>query len=615
MMQALNKLMSKWVLIVVVSLVSLGFVFFGLSYYIHDRAVAQSAVATVNGKQILQHQLDRSFDLAKRSVMQQQGGASLTDQQTVQLKQYLLQSIIKNHVLNQAAVNAGVYVSPEEAQQVLLHDPGLQKDGQFDTQRLEQFVFSQGLTMQQFIAQFQRQLTVRQMQMALAQSALSTPLEMQQFYALTQQKRSGGYFILSQSHYLNKSKITSQDIQRYYQQHLSDFKTPEKVSLDYILLSPKNIQSQIKVSEQELQDYYQQNMVNYTVPKRWQVSKIAVKDQATMQKVQQGLKQGKSFAELANLYSETPSAPQWLSEAAVSPALSGFLSQLSVKQVSAPFKTSKGYAIVRLLGVSAAKVRGFSRVRTQVRKALMQQKLDTLLTQKSDQVSDLAYTNPNTLAPAAKALGVKLQRSIMFDRSSHLKGVLSDPKVIAAAFSSELLKQGVNSNPISLKDGSLIVLRVANHVPSTTQDLSRVSSQVRGLLRKQYASRLVALDAYKAQQSLQQGSKPRAVAARYQSSWQQLHRVGRSNKNVNSLILRSLFGAKSGAVTPVEMANGNYAVLVVSKIVNGSGAGLSKKRTIQSQQELQGLWANLLYNIYVSSAMKQAKIKVLSKSL
>jgi peptidyl-prolyl cis-trans isomerase D len=616
MLQVINRLINKWVILALISFIAFAFMFWGVEYYIQGETGSNATVATVDGAHILRQDLDSAFSSVQRKIAQQQGGAALNNQQRQQWRQYTLQGLIQEMALSHAATKAGVYVSPEQAQQMLMTDPGLQLKGKFDPQRLEQFVYANGLTMQKFMSQFQRNLTIEQIQAGIQNSAIVLPGELQRVYALQKQKRSAGYLVLPRKRYLSKAKVTQKNIDTFYQQNKLQFQTPEKVSIDYIMLSPSSMKKQVQVSEQQLRDYYQSNQVNYTIPQRWQIQKIEASDLKTIQKVHAQLKkQGASFASVAKQNQAESFAPQWLSQAAVAPTLADFLSKLSVKQVSAPFKTSQGYAVVKLLNLQASKLRPFADVKGKIRKMLEQQKLDQLLEQKNEQVSDLTYTNPNSLAAAAKALAVPVQHSELFGRNATLKGVLADPKVIAAAFSQAVLQQGVNSNPISLKDGSLMVLRVAKHVASASLPLQKVQAKIRSQLQTQYADRLAALDGYNIQMALQGKQKGAALAKDHGTRWRVVNQVARDNKKVEPALLQAIFSTQPNTPETVQLKNGDYAVVQVTTVSNGAFTAATQKEKDALAHELQGLWGQLAYRLYVAGAMSHAKIKVVDKSL
>lgn len=129
----------------------------------------------------------------------------------------------------------------------------------------------------------------------------------------------------------------------------------------------------------------------------------------------------------------------------------------------------------------------FAQAKGEIEKSLKQQKLQQLFSDQNQKLSDLTYTNSNTLEPAAKALGLKIQSTDFFTRDGSKSGTTANSQVIAAAFSEDVLKNGNNSNLISIKDGTVIVLRMKNYQPMAVRPLAEVKKQIEQQLRKQAA--------------------------------------------------------------------------------------------------------------------------------
>lgn len=60
----------------------------------------------------------------------------------------------------------------------------------------------------------------------------------------------------------------------------------------------------VKVSADEVEKYYKAHLADYTIPERWGLSVIRTGSLDTVTKIDGALKEGKSFAETARLYSE-----------------------------------------------------------------------------------------------------------------------------------------------------------------------------------------------------------------------------------------------------------------------------------------------------------------------
>lgn len=96
-------------------------------------------------------------------------------------------------------------------------------------------------------------------------------------------------------------------------------------------------------------------------------------------------------------------------------------------------------------------------------------------------------------------------QSDWFDRKGG-KGVLASPKVVAAAFSEDVLQENNNSELIELEDDQVLVLRVVEHEAEHPQAFEEVKDRIRATLKREKASKLAAAKGEELLKSLQGGS-------------------------------------------------------------------------------------------------------------
>ncbi len=214
---------------------------------------------------------------------------------------------------------------------------------------------------------------------------------------------------------------------------------------------------------------------------------------------------------------------EWIRSDNSSNILTDTLSKLSIGQVSEPFVLPEGLAIVQLQKTEEPKTLSLAEVHQQIEQRIRQQKINQLVNTESEQLADLTYTNPSSLQEAAKALKLPIQTSPWLScqglPGSQKQDLLADPKILAAAFSDEVLKQGNNSPLIDLQGGNYIVLRAIEHRPSKIQDLNAVSEKIRQSLQKEEAQKKAGLQAYEIQNALEKGESVATLANRYHLTW------------------------------------------------------------------------------------------------
>lgn len=254
-------------------------------------------------------------------------------------------------------------------------------------------------------------------------------------------------------------------------------------------------------------------------------------------------------------------------------------------------------------------------VKANIETRLYQQQLNQVMAAKSEQLEDLAYTNPASLDNVSRALKLPIQTSGFMSREG-IKGdpLFSDPKVLAAITSDEVLKQKNNSAPIELKNGGFIVLRLAAHQPEQTQPLDKVRKQINQLLQKEQGQKQAGLVAYQIQHALESGESVAALSGKYHLKWLEKTGVTREDKALPPQLLVAVFGVTpptppKKAITSILMTDGSYAIIQVDSFhkANYSTAPLAEQVKLSSL--LTNRWGELDYQLFLRSVIDKAKIE------
>jgi peptidyl-prolyl cis-trans isomerase D len=261
----------------------------------------------------------------------------------------------------------------------------------------------------------------------------------------------------------------------------------------------------------------------------------------------------------------------------------------------------------------------FSEVKDKIAKLLQQQKLQEMFSEKSQKLSDLTYTNSNSLQPAANTLDLTVQSTGLFTQDGDKTGILANPQVIAAAFSDDVLKNSNNSNVIPLSDSTLLVLRVNNSQPSAVQSRANVKSGIEQELRAQMAQQRAQQLADQAITDLKSGASLESLAAKYHFTWNLNTDITRQTPQLDSQIVRTAFdlskpaSATQPAATATVMQNGNVALVVLQSVQNQVVNQVSAQQQHIVANEIENAYAQLDYQLYVAEMMNTAKIKILTK--
>ena len=629
MLQKMNEVIKGWVAGVIIAIIGATFVMWGVSSYIGSSKGAQATVAKVNGYKITEQMFSGQFRQLKNGYLQQAGLSSLPAESTDQLKQYVLQRMIEQQLLLQQADRAHFAVSPQQVQALLMQDPALQVNGKFSRQRLRAAMYQSGASnLNEFYSNIHQEVLINQVSAGIDLSSFVLPAELNQAYGLMHQERHIGYFKLPLSMFSSKVKVSSEDIKKDYEINQDRYMAPMQASFDYILLDPKEVSKSINVSDKLIKQYYQDHLSNYVSTNRWQVTvfKLSPGDtekqtsQQLMARAQRFLKLARTTKNVAKLASDNGfvSSQQWLQ--ASNPLVSDEeLRKMDVGSLSSPIVNKDGVVVLKLDKFQAAKTQSIDSVRQQIVGLLTSQQLEQVMSRDTEQLSQISYTDPDSLAPAAKALQLPILTSKMMPKSGLESGLFSDATVLQAAFGDEVIQQGYNSSPVALKDGSILVLRRRQVIESHQLPLSEVKDQIQTKLTKQRIEELAGVKAYSLKKALGSGQSTAKLAQDNGLSWKEVAALSRDSQEVPKDLVHAVFNAsiKKNQITTGSalVDDAYYYVYKIYGFKNPLDSVSNKADLKALKEQLVKAQSQIDYAAYTNSVREKASIKIYQDAL
>jgi len=574
---------------IIVSGLILTFGLWGIHQYFGGGA--NPTVAKVNGTPITQQQLQFAY-YQYRQRLEQMLGSNFNPQMfpEAQMKQQVLQSLITKQMLIDAAHKAGLRVSDAQLGAVIRGINAFQRDGKFSEAAYEAALRAQGLGVQRFEHDFRRELAVDQLRGGVENSAFATDSEAQAFHRLQAQTRDVGYLVVPFAGYEKGVKVSDKEIQAYYDGHPDAFKLPEEVKVAYLELSRDAIANTIKVSDATLRQHYEQHKQAYTVPEERRARHILITvpkdaDKATVEKARKKaedllakLHNGASFAALAKKYSQDPGSADkggdlgFFQRGAMTKAFADAVFSLKKPgQIAGPVRSPYGFHIIQLEAIRPSKMESFDQVKAQIKREIQQNRAYQQFSDEEDRLNNITYEHPDTLTVAADQLGLTIKHSDYFSRSSG-KGIFAKAKVVRAAFSSDVLQDGNNSDLVELSPGNVVVLRVEGHRPARRQKLSAVRDEIIKAVTRQKAIAAAKATADALLKSIREGADPAKLGADHQLKWTEAKSVGRQGGDkVPSAVVHALFAmprpdGKKPSLQRVALADGDQAVVALEAV-------------------------------------------------
>ena len=501
MLSAIREKATGWIAWIIVILISIPFALWGVNSYFEG--ATQIVIAVANGVEIEQSDYQRALAQKQRQLVQLAGrdlGTEYLDSPV--FKRQVVDSMIDEALAREFSRDRGFRISDNQLNRFIRTTEAFHTNGQFDNERYERLIGNAGLSVQGFQAQQRQQLTTDQMRISLAETAFVSQTELNYALKLLNQKRSAVYALLLLEHFLEGVKITDEDISNEFDAKRAVYFEPPQARVAYAELSVARLAAAIKIDDSAVKKHYDDAPRRYSKPGSRSASHIllplvegAAGEEAVRAKAARLVSEargGADFAELARTYSKDAGSASRggdlgvIQKGAMVPPFEKAVFALSAGEISEPVKTEFGYHVIKVTRVSKTEAIPFEEVREDIATALRRRGGEAEFVQLAEQLGNIAFEQPDSLEPLTDQLGLAIQTSDWFSGAMGT-GIAANPKVRKAAFSDEVLIDGLNSGVIEINPDTLIVLRKLEHRERRPMLLEEVSDQIKTTLENRQA--------------------------------------------------------------------------------------------------------------------------------
>jgi peptidyl-prolyl cis-trans isomerase D len=431
--------------------------------------------------------------------------------------------------------------------------------------------------------------------------------------------------IFDQKDFSKATQIDEKAVAAEFNAHQADYATPAMVRVQYLTLSQTALEAGIQISDEQARKFYEANPAQFQEPEQRRASHILIKvdagapaadKQAAKVRAEQLLaevrKTPAKFADLARQHSQDPGS------GAKGGDLGAFSRDMMVKpfadavwamkagEIQGPVESQFGFHIIRLDGVLGGAKLGFAVIKDDLVKTMQQQEAQKRFVEAAERFSNMVYEQPDSLEPAAKEFGLKIEESGWIGKGKAEPAVLGDTRLMAALLSEDALKKKQNVEAIEVAPNTLISARVIEHRPAGLRPLAEVAGEIRARLTTA-AARKLAIDAgKKALEAARAGQAPASVSNPMSAPMT----VSRMRPlNVPSASVRAIFAsdaAKLPVFVGVESAEG-YRLYRINRV---AAVEPPAEQVKAMRNDMRRLLAQEEMRAYLESIKAATKIKI-----
>lgn len=480
---------------VILILIVIPFAFWGINSYFEGGGSV--AVAKVEGVDITQQ--------AYRQAMEQLRGVDPKLLEDRQMRQMVLEGLIDQTLLVRDAENKGYRIGDARLGQMIRELPYFQRDGRFDPDLYQTLLRREGIGMREFESRRRSEQMIGQLRAGLSDSGFVTEADLAGVVRLLAQEREIAVATIGTEPFLTRAVVGEAEAAQYYQSHQDQFSTPEQVRIEYLRLSAEGLIENYRPGAEELKRAYAEEAGRYVVPEKRRASHVLIQlapqapeaeakqAAAKIEDIARQARAGNDFAQLAKQHSDDKDSgakggdlgeirrgvlPKELEDA--------IYALKRVGELAPPVRTSYGWHLARLTAHTPEKRKSFAEARKELVDLVRKRRGEERFLELSEKFRNLVYEQPDSLKPAAEALGLAVQQSDWFSRAGG-SGLTAQSRIVEAAFHPDIRGQGRNSDAIEVGADALVALRVIGHRPESARPLSEVRAQIERVLREERA--------------------------------------------------------------------------------------------------------------------------------
>ena len=592
-------------------LIAITFATWGIESYTRFRG-GRDTLASVNGLEISQREFAEQMRVQQEQVRRMFGGsidAAALD--TPEARQALLDSLIAQRVVGSEAAKQHLFMTRSAVIEAITQAPEFQENGRFSAARYSAYLASRGTTDQRNVAELQSQLPLARFVGSIADTGIAPRAVTARLAALEAQKREVSEVRIPAQQFLAQVKIDEAQVKTHYDAHQADYRTPERVRAEYVVLSAQNLARGEPVSEAEIKAAYDARVSQYRIEESRRASHILVKSKEEADKLISELRKNPArFAELARKHSLDAGSAEKGGDLGVvskdslaSPALAEAL--FSMKQGEVQVAQSEfGFHVVRVTGVQAAKSKPYDEVKKELADEIARQKGARKFAEAAENFSNLVYEQPESLKPAAERFKLQIQATGWIAKSASQElGALDNPKLLAALFSADAIKDKRNTDAIEVAPNTLVAARVTEHQPAAQRKFEEVKSEIAEGLRRRAAAELAHRDGEAKLAGLRKGGDAGV-------KWGPVRTVSRRDaQGLPAEVLRRVVSAdvsKLPAYAGIAFPEGGYLLLRISKVIDAG----EQQPDPQSAARIASLFGGAQYQAYVEALRSRADIEI-----
>ena len=362
--------------------------------------------------------------------------------ETAENKLLVLEGLIDQKILALAARRSGIVVSDAVVRKVIAEEPAFQVGGKFDPSQYALMLSSQTPAMSpvEFQNKIRQGMQEELVPEGIRQSDFITTTEFARLVKLLFETRDVTIAAIPAPPVdAAAAVVTDAQAKAWYDSHPGDFKQGESVTLEYVEVDGSKLPAATApLDDAALRKRYEQEKARFVSAEQRLASHILITvapdaDAATRKAA------GTDFAALAKANTQDPGSRDsggdlgWVEKGVMVKPFEDALFAMQAGEIRGPVRTDFGYHVMQLREIKAGQGKSFEEVRDDLAREQGEADGERAYNELAGRLVNEVLRNPTALGPAARTVGLPVQRIGPFSRAT-ASGIAANPAVLRAAF-------------------------------------------------------------------------------------------------------------------------------------------------------------------------------------
>ena len=636
MLQFIRDNATGWIAWGIVILISIPFALWGIHQYVAPESSV--AVATVDDVEIGYYDYQRAYARRRQQLQSILGAGIIGDEEDARLRRDVLDTMIDSEVLVGSAAAAGMRVGDGQLASTIQTQEVFRSGDRFSQEMYEGWLRTQGYSPGGFEENLRRSIVEQQIAAGIAGSEFLSGSGLRDAVRMHMQTRTFSLLTIPATDF-DVPDPTDAEIRTHFEQHRGDFTAPERVRLRYLEVSLDEIAAGVKADDDELRALFESDPGRFVTPEKREVSHILVsvppdageddvaRARDRLSALRDRVAAGESFEELARESSDDPGSAAaggglgFIERGMMVPEFEQAAFALATGEVSDPVRTSFGWHLVKVTSVQESASATFEDVRDQVLAQYQSREAERIFAERVETLANVTYEHPESLEAGARELGLTIREAGPVTRGGQSDdAIASQPAVVAAAFSSDVLDAGNNSEPIEFEPGRVVVVRAFDHERSRELELEEARADIVRALRAQARRRAVTERGLAMLGDLRSGRDADAAAADAGLEWTWFEDVGRTGAGLSGQLLEVAFrmprpGFGTAQFDGVLDVHGDFVIVSLSRVDDGDTSSMSDEEIAVLRRALESDNGRTAFDAFIRGRRQSADVRIVEQNL